>query len=148
MPLLSHPTAEQVRALELFLSGGSLKINAFAGTGKTTTLEYLAANSRAQGIYLAFNKSIADNAAGRFPSNVRCQTTHSLAYRSTPSMYRNNRSKMTHDLNPNAIAVALSLHDLVVSSYFSLGARSRGALVRQTLKHFQHSDAVDVSINH
>jgi superfamily I DNA/RNA helicase len=67
MPLLSHPTAEQVRALELFLSGGSLKINAFAGTGKTTTLEYLAAHSRAQGIYLAFNKSIADNAAGRFP---------------------------------------------------------------------------------
>lgn len=148
MPLLSHPTAEQVRALELFLSGGSLKINAFAGTGKTTTLEYLAAHSRAQGIYLAFNKSIADNAAGRFPSNVRCQTTHSLAYRSTPSMYRNNRSKMTHDLNPNAIAVVLALDDLVVSSYFSVGARSRGALVRQTLKHFQHSDAVEVSVNH
>jgi hypothetical protein len=148
MPLLSHPTAEQVRALDLFSTGGSLKINAFAGTGKTTTLEYLASHSRAQGIYLAFNKSIADNAAGRFPSNVRCQTTHSLAYRSTPSMYRNDRSKMTHDLNPNAIAVILNLDDLVISSYFSLGARSRGALVRQTLKHFQHSDAVDLCANH
>jgi len=148
MPPLSHPTAEQVRALDLFLTGESLKINAFAGTGKTTTLEYLANNSQARGIYLAFNRSIADNAAGRFPANVRCQTTHALAYRSTPSIYKNNKSKMSHDLNPNAVAVILNLEDLVVSSHFSLGARSRGALIRQTLKHFQHSDSLDVSINH
>jgi hypothetical protein len=130
------------------LTGESLKINAFAGTGKTTTLEYLANNNQARGIYLAFNRSIADNAAARFPANVRCQTTHALAYRSTPSIYKNNKSKMSHDLNPNAVAVILNLEDLVVSSHFSLGARSRGALIRQTLKHFQHSDSLDLSINH
>ncbi|MEC7120318.1 MAG: UvrD-helicase domain-containing protein, partial [Pseudomonadota bacterium] len=34
-----------------------------------------------KGLYLAFNKAIADDARSKFPSNVDCRTFHSLAYR-------------------------------------------------------------------
>ena len=147
--MLRHrPTSEQHLALELFATGESLKINAFAGTGKTSTLEFLAEHSRKPGIYLAFNKSIADEAAGRFPSHVQCRTTHSLAYRLTPSAFRNNRSKMFEDLNPNGVADALGLEGIVLGSLFNLTRRSRGALIRQTLKRFQHSDAPQILGSH
>lgn len=142
------PTSEQNLALELFLTGDSLKINAFAGTGKTSTLEYLAEHSTKPGIYLAFNKSIADEASGRFPPHVQCRTTHSLAYRSTPTVFRKNKSKMSDDLNPNAVAVLLRLENYVIASSFSISARSRGALIRQTLKRFQHSDATEILGSH
>lgn len=142
------PTPEQSHAIELFLTGGSLKINAFAGTGKTTTLEYLAEHSAKSGIYLAFNKAIADEASGRFPTHVQCRTTHSLAYRSTPSAFRNNRSKMSDDLYPNAVAVMLQLENITIGTLFNLNARSRGALIRQTLKRFQHSDATEINGSH
>jgi hypothetical protein len=36
------PTPEQLHIIELARQGGSLKVNAFAGTGKTTTLGLLA----------------------------------------------------------------------------------------------------------
>lgn len=58
-----------------------LKINAFAGTGKTTTLKAIAEhNSDMKFLYLAFNKAIADKSSKEFPKNVECRTTHSLAY--------------------------------------------------------------------
>ncbi|QNM95490.1 UvrD-helicase domain-containing protein [Chitinimonas koreensis] len=58
-----------------------LAVDAFAGTGKTSTLEAFAtARPRARILYLAFNRSIASAAKERFPKNVDCRTTHSLAY--------------------------------------------------------------------
>ena len=58
-----------------------LAVDAFAGSGKTSTLvEYARARPRARILYLAFNKSVATDARERFPDNVDCRTTHSLAY--------------------------------------------------------------------
>ena len=58
-----------------------LAVDAFAGSGKTSTLvEYARARPRARILYLAFNKSVAADARERFPDNVDCRTTHSLAY--------------------------------------------------------------------
>lgn len=77
----SHkPTAEQEVAVTVFRSGQHLALQAGAGTGKTTTLTLLARADRRQGRYIAFNKSIAAEAAGKFPPNVACRTGHSLAY--------------------------------------------------------------------
>ncbi len=60
------PIKEQQRALELFLKHEGLRIDAYAGTGKTTTLQLLAANTPKRALYLAFNRSIALQAQGRF----------------------------------------------------------------------------------
>jgi hypothetical protein len=55
------PTDEQLSAIELFADQRNLKINAFAGTGKTATLRMIAeyASGR-RGLYLAFNRAIAE----------------------------------------------------------------------------------------
>lgn len=72
---------EQRRAIELFQLSEGLRIDAYAGTGKTTTLRLIADNTSDRGLYLAFNRSIAEEAGGRFPKRVRCSTIHSIAFR-------------------------------------------------------------------
>jgi superfamily I DNA/RNA helicase len=74
------PTHEQSAAVDAFRRGDHLVLQAGAGTGKTTTLAMLAAKTGKLGRYIAFNKSIASDAARKFPSNVVCKTAHSLAY--------------------------------------------------------------------
>jgi hypothetical protein len=81
------PTAEQQQALDAFSSGGSLKIIAGAGTGKTTTLKLLSSSTSRSGVYLAFNKAMADDAKKRMPGTVAVSTAHSLAFRGTKGAY-------------------------------------------------------------
>ncbi len=65
---------------------GNLKINAVAGSGKTSTLlAYARAQpAKARGLYLAFNKTVKNEAREKFTqaglSQVQVETAHSLAY--------------------------------------------------------------------
>ncbi len=76
------------REQELIIqSTGNIRINAVAGSGKTTTIiEYV--RSRPPGsrlLYLAFNKSVKLEAIAKFKKqgldHVKIETAHSLAYR-------------------------------------------------------------------
>lgn len=61
-----------------------VSVNAVSGAGKTSLLTAIAERIQPQsGLYLAYNKAIADESAGRFPKTVVCKTTHSLAYANT-----------------------------------------------------------------
>lgn len=80
-------TEEQEAAVEMFLSRQHLVLQAGAGTGKTTTLTLLARADRRRGRYLSFNKSIATDAAQKFPPSVACRTAHSLAYEAVGHRY-------------------------------------------------------------
>lgn len=76
-------TQEQKR---IVTSEEDLVINAVAGSGKTTTiLEYARIRSDKRILYLAFNKSVKQNAQQLFLQNnmlhVTVETAHSLAYR-------------------------------------------------------------------
>ncbi|MFN5540368.1 MAG: UvrD-helicase domain-containing protein [Candidatus Melainabacteria bacterium] len=68
-------------------SKGNIKINAVAGSGKTTTIiEYAKSRPRnAKILYLAFNRSVRLEAIKRFSeqglNNVSVETAHSLAYK-------------------------------------------------------------------
>src|SRR5690554_1970190 len=72
---------------EIINSTGNIKINAVAGSGKTTTIiEYAKARPRTSRIlYLAFNKSVKLEAMKKFADNglknVKVETAHSLAFR-------------------------------------------------------------------
>jgi superfamily I DNA/RNA helicase len=67
----------------------SLKIQAFAGTGKTTTLAAIAESlPQSKFLYLVFNRAAADEAEFRMPSNVSARTAHALAFRSVGYVYR------------------------------------------------------------
>ena len=79
--------------LAIIGSSGNIKINAVAGSGKTTTIiEYARTrpeNSRI--LYLAFNKSVRQEAQKKFNDkglhNVTVETAHSIAYRYTVSRF-------------------------------------------------------------
>ncbi len=77
-------TDEQINIIN---STGDIKINAVAGSGKTSTLIEFA-NSRPKDskiLYIAFNKSVKLEAVKKFEGkglvNVKVETAHSLAYK-------------------------------------------------------------------
>ena len=142
-----RPTSEQQEAIDAFRTGGSLKINAYAGTGKTTTLQQLAATTSARGMYLAFNKSIAQEAAEKFPASVNCSTVHSLAFRATPSAFKRNIKKMTDNMNVNAFAELLQYEDCFLAGT-KVTARAQGHLARETLRHFMQGGLRAISNRH
>ncbi|MDX3577719.1 UvrD-helicase domain-containing protein [Streptomyces sp. FL07-04A] len=86
------PTDEQAHAADTFRAGHHLVLQAGAGTGKTSTLALLATSTTRRGRYLAFNKDIARDAAGRFPSTVRCKTAHATAYAALGHRYAHRLS--------------------------------------------------------
>ncbi|XP_045554602.1 F-box DNA helicase 1-like [Salmo salar] len=58
-----------------------VKIMAFAGTGKTTTLiRYAQQRPHLHFLYMTFKMSVATQAQRCFPSNVDCRTVHSMAF--------------------------------------------------------------------
>lgn len=74
------PTDEQEAAVELFVSGKNLAIEAGAGTGKTSTLQLISEATKNKGKYLAFNKAIVVDSSRKMPGNIECKTAHSLAF--------------------------------------------------------------------
>lgn len=83
-------TSEQIAIIN---STGNIKINAVAGSGKTTTIiEYAKSRpSNKKILYLAFNKSVKNEAVKKFADiglkNVKVETAHSLAYKNIVFSY-------------------------------------------------------------
>ena len=98
---------------DIINASGDIKINAVAGSGKTTTIiEYARtrpANSRI--LYIAFNKSVKLEAARKFEEkglhNVKVETAHSLAYRYI--VYQNNYKVKAQGYKTNEITELLNL---------------------------------------
>lgn len=75
-----QPTQEQLDIISAFRTNRVLKVNAVAGSGKTSTLTLLAQDNNKSSIYICFNRAIAEEARTKFPEHVTCRTSHSLAY--------------------------------------------------------------------
>lgn len=112
-----RPTEEQQAALAAFSTGDDLVIVAGAGTGKTSTLRLLAGSTSRRGLYLAFNKAIAEEAKAAFPRSVQARTAHSLAYGWAarqggyrPVLQRLGRPRR----HPQALIEALGLADMTI----------------------------------
>ncbi len=95
--MLHTPTSEQTAAIDAYLTGEDLVIEAGAGTGKTSTLQMIAqAKPGRKGLYLAFNKALQTEATKKFAGTaVEARTGHSLAYRQfgAPRQDRLNNQK-------------------------------------------------------
>ncbi|XP_050181410.1 F-box DNA helicase 1 isoform X2 [Myiozetetes cayanensis] len=83
-------THEQQRILNHRIQPGQIvKIMAFAGTGKTSTLaKYTEKFPELNFLYVTFNKAVADKGRRVFPRNVTCKTFHSLAFGSVGKHYK------------------------------------------------------------
>ncbi len=82
-----------------------LKIIAFAGTGKTTTLvEYAKRRPDIRFLYISFNKSVQIEASSKFSKNVVCKTAHSLAWWGFGNKYKD---RLISKFKPNTIKEVL-----------------------------------------
>ena len=82
-------THEQKQIIEEIGKVDRLKIFAYAGTGKTTTLREIAKHYKKKRIlYLAFNSSVVEEAKEKFPENTEIRTTHSLALKYFTEYFR------------------------------------------------------------
>ncbi|TAJ11497.1 ATP-dependent helicase [Marinilabiliaceae bacterium JC017] len=96
---------------EIIASEGNLKVNAVAGSGKTTTiLEYAKRRPKNHILYLAFNKSVKTEADQKLSqqniSNVTVETAHSLAFKQIVPF---SRYKIRFDYKPQEIAQILNI---------------------------------------
>ena len=74
-------TEQQQEILNNFSKWIDMKINAFAGTWKTTMLKLLVENNPDKSfLVLVFNRSVKDELIRKFPSNATVYTIHWLAY--------------------------------------------------------------------
>jgi hypothetical protein len=144
------PTAEQQSALAAFTTGGSLVIEAGAGSGsgKTSTLQLLAASRPGKrGLYLAYNKAIQTDAAKRFPRNVTCRTAHSLAYAT-------HGARMRHRLNAprvpaTRVASILSQREpIALGDGLTLTAASIASLAMRAVERFCRSPETSITARH
>ncbi|WP_448377679.1 UvrD-helicase domain-containing protein [Fervidobacterium sp.] len=114
------PSPEQEAALERYKSGQDMKLIAVAGSGKTTTLRLMAESTPRQKIlYLAFNRSVKEEAERRFPGNVQVKTLHGLAFghvvRKRPPLERKFRSG-EGQVRPHHIAEALEVKNIALAT--------------------------------
>lgn len=103
-----------------------ISVQAFAGAGKSTTLDaYARARPGQRMLYLAFNQSAAEQARQRFPANVTCYTPHALAW-------HHMRSTYGHKMRPRDLAVFEAARLLHVDHLHA-------ALALRALQHFLSS---------
>jgi len=113
----------------------SLKIQAFAGTGKTATLVALAESlPQRKFLYLVFNRAAADEAELRMPSNVTVRTAHALAFRSLGYVYKSRLTSSPWAWFPYLREKMPRALDSVVR--MGRDAPSAGAVIIRTLEQF------------
>lgn len=135
-----HLTQEQQQILSHNIQDDHVvKIIAFAGTGKTTTLvKYAEQRPDLRFLYVAFNNSVASEARRRFPSNVDCKTVHSLAYNDVGKRYK-FRDKLTFNMKAFAISSVLPK---------GRGGFTKAKVVMTTLNAFMASTDETITIRH
>ncbi|GHH67526.1 hypothetical protein GCM10017673_14650 [Streptosporangium violaceochromogenes] len=138
-PVFQHPpTPEQAAIITAAASGQDLVIEAGAGTGKTSTLKMVAASTGRRGLYLAYNRAIADDARASFPANVQCATAHSLAYRQVGHAFQ-------HRLNAPRVPARDVARILQIPAVLDLGKHALTAVkvarvVMDSVARFCHSN--------
>ncbi|WP_329418079.1 UvrD-helicase domain-containing protein (plasmid) [Streptomyces sp. NBC_00704] len=145
--MVLRATAEQESAREAFAAGQDLALVAGAGTGKTSTLVMMGSATRRQGLYVAFNKPIAEEAKNRFGSNVQCRTSHSLAHRAVGHRFQDRLDASRHmPLKRTAQLLGLD-RDLAVGRR-RLRATTQARLVMEMVRRFCYSTDEQVAARH
>lgn len=118
-----------------------ININAFAGTGKTTTLlNYALLHPKQSFLYICYNKVIQLHAEKIFPSNVKVKTSHSLAYGYVGHFYRH---KLKAFITPKNIMDCLSALNVKIKDPVTFSN-----LIIKTLENFCYSQEKVISESH
>jgi len=143
------PTDQQQAAADAFLKHRLLKITAFAGAGKTTTLQLLANSRKERGLYIAFNKQIQLHASKHFPKDrVECRTVHSLAYRAVRAKRNYSADKMQGRMSSAALARELKLGNYKISTTHRLSPIQHAHLLARTVTRYCQSSDDTITPDH
>ncbi|PNX51221.1 MAG: hypothetical protein BV456_03940 [Thermoplasmata archaeon M8B2D] len=94
---MQHTEEQQKILSHVKNTTGLTLIDSVAGSGKTTMLVAIAKTiPHANGLYLAYNRSIATEAGRKFPKTTSCMTTHKLAYAATVKPYKLKLGSFTY----------------------------------------------------
>lgn len=146
-----EPTAEQKEILQAVRQGHPvLMIEAGAGTGKTTTLRMMADVLAGNGQYTAFNASLVAESGEKFAgTQVACNTTHSLAFRSVGKAYSHRLGGSRMRGEQVAKILGLTSFEIEVDGKArTLAAGFLAAHVLGAIKRFCQSDCRQVQANH
>lgn len=138
------PTEEQQKAIDLAKTHQHVRVNAYAGAGKSSTLRMIAEEIAAPALYICFNKSTAEEAREKFPSYVDCKTSHSMAYAAIGKDYVNKLKR------PQGKYVNVCGTGTEIASYFKIEQKQLsdehlitvgaiGAAIKETLTRFEQS---------
>ena len=144
-----QPTQEQQQAIDAFRFGDDLVIEAGAGTGKTTTLKALAKQTERRGQYVAFNRSIVDEAKAKMPANVRSSTMHSLAMGGTERAFAHRLG--SRRMRSDQIARVLGIDPVVVMYGTERKRLAPGFLAghaMRTVKNFCNGADPTITVRH
>lgn len=152
------PTDEQNNVIHMAKLHAEMKISAYAGAAKTSTLVMVAESMCVPSMMLTFNKSLADEAKARFPSWVECRTTHSLAYASFGAQMRH---KLKRPMGPYRNVAGTGTE---IAKYFKTGdfmylvegerehrkmkAGGVGVAIKETVARFEQSADQELSYKH
>lgn len=150
------PTVEQDVILEAFPKHGTVKINACAGAGKTTTLRLVSEACILPSLYVCFNKANAVEATQKFPAHVTCRTLHSLAYSEFGR-------KLAHKLSTarvagegyvnkartnSEIAKLYNVPSITTSDVTKVTARATAGHIKATVARYQNSAHEQIDFCH
>lgn len=137
--------------LETVDAGDTVKVKAYAGAGKTSTLRMIAERlERKRGQYLAFNRDIAADAKRKFPRNVSCRTVHSVAFASADRALtaRLNLPKEPPHLLAGRYGLGPIRVPTVIGKNVELSAFQVGRLVADGSARFCRSAQAEPDIRH
>lgn len=142
------PTAEQQAIVDATRTGANLVIEAGAGTGKTTTLRQLAeADPDRQGLYVAYNRAIADDARADFPRSVQCSTAHSLAFRAVGRQYKHRLNGPRQPARESARILGIR-DPLPIDAERTVMPEQLTRLVMDTVRRFCNSADTEIGVRH
>lgn len=124
--------------------GENLKVIAFAGAGKTTTLKACAQARKDRGVYLAFNQSIAKEAKEKLGrTKCRAMTMHGLAFGAMRDIMEKPATLNTRTFIGSGVANKFHIPDVR-----GWGDYRIGAAVMRTMAAFAASADTDFTEDH
>jgi superfamily I DNA/RNA helicase len=141
------PTSEQQTCVTTYGKKESFKVEAVAGSGKTSTVKLMAESDDTRtALYLAFNKAAATEADGKMPDHVECRTTHSMAYAAFGAEYR---EKLSRPKGRGYVNVAGTVAEITrffkVKNTGSLSANGISRMAKLTVAAYESSSHPAVS---
>lgn len=135
-------TTEQAAVIAAIKNADDVKVQAYAGTGKTSTIVEGAKQSGKTGLYLAFSRDAMLDAQKRMPATCEAKTFHSLAYRmeNVGRLYGEVATSIRMPANKLATLLNIDVPETEVPGVVTA--------VKMTLRRFMQSDARGVKTYH